>query len=91
MENNGNEPIPLKIHSVNCLLSFNPFHNPTLFVPHCFLQLSTDHEYSAFCALILVGGNMETREMNYESSTLNESVYDTFVPLIVSHRSFVEA
>lgn len=34
---------------------------------------------------------METREMNYESSTLNESVYDTFVPFIITHRSFVEA
>lgn len=29
---------------------------------------------------------METREMNYESSTLNESVYDTFVPFVVLHR-----
>ena len=67
------------------------FSRPQFFVLHCFFQLSTDHEYSAFCALILVGGNMETREMNYESSTLNESVYDTFVPLIVSHRFFVEA
>ena len=67
------------------------FSRPHFFVLHCFFYLLTDHEYSAFCALILVGGNMETREMNYESSTLNESVYDTFVPLIVSHRFFVEA
>ena len=89
--NNGNEPVPLKIHSIDCYNHTTLFTTPLFSVLHCFLQLSTDHEYSTFCALILVGGNMETREMNYESSTLNESVYDTFVPLIVSHRSFVEA
>lgn len=34
---------------------------------------------------------METREMNYMSSTLDESVYDTFVPFSVLYSAFVEA